>query len=266
MSSFFSRSSQHSTTIIIYKTCCRSAARTCCYNPLTLDPHPYDQILFVLLKESLQRQRLEIAYATNQGVIVSLCPLHSITVLWMICFTSWNDDADRDNADRRQIQVSCDMTAWDTINGKLWGRSSYRFDSIPEAFPHLKMHVWQLHVCFLCLFKTTLMNSMDCTVKIYMMNFEGCGRYYRNISHFLTWAVGTMKTSDRVDVNPWRAKHEKRSTTRAMQYSVWKHVPDIMKIRLSYHQPHISIITGLQEPRKVGGNNLCQHTYHQLRS
>jgi len=33
------------------------------------------------------------------------------------------------------------MTAWDTINGKLWGPSSYRFDTIPEAFPHLKMHV-----------------------------------------------------------------------------------------------------------------------------
>jgi len=46
------------------------------------------------------------------------------------------------------------------------------------------------------------MNSMDCTVKTDMMNFERCGRYYSNISHFLIGAEGTMKTSDRIDVNP----------------------------------------------------------------
>lgn len=45
------------------------------------------------------------------------------------------------------------------------------------------------------------MNSMDCTAKIDMMNFKGCGRYYPNISHFLIGAEETMKTSDRIDVN-----------------------------------------------------------------
>jgi hypothetical protein len=45
------------------------------------------------------------------------------------------------------------------------------------------------------------MNSMDCTLKI-DMNFEGSGKYYPNISHFLIGAEGTMKTSDRIDVNP----------------------------------------------------------------
>lgn len=70
-----------------------------------------------------------------------------------------------------------------------------------------------------------------------MMNFEGSGRHYPNISHL--GAKGTMKTSDRIDVNPWPAKHETRTTTSAMQHSVWIYVPAVMKIRLSYHQPHI---------------------------
>jgi hypothetical protein len=43
---------------------------------------------------------------------------------------------------------------------------------------------------------------MDCTAKIDMMNCEGYGRYYPNISHFLIGAEGTMKTPDRIDVNP----------------------------------------------------------------
>jgi hypothetical protein len=64
------------------------------------------------------------------------------------------------------------------------------------------------------------MNSMDCTVKIDMMNFEVCGRYYPNISHFLIGAEGTMQTSDRIDEIPWSAKHEKRSTTRTTLHSV----------------------------------------------
>jgi len=46
------------------------------------------------------------------------------------------------------------------------------------------------------------MNSMDCTVKIDMMDFERCGRYYPNILHFLIGAEGTMKTSDRINVKP----------------------------------------------------------------
>jgi len=53
------------------------------------------------------------------------------------------------------------------------------------------------------------MNSTDCTVKIDIMNFERCRKYYPNISHFLIGAEGTMKTSDRIDVNPWAAKQEK---------------------------------------------------------
>jgi hypothetical protein len=87
---------------------------------------------------------------------------------------------------------------------------------------------------------------MDYTVKIDMMNIEGCGRYYPNIFHLLTGAEETMKTSNRLDINPQCAKHETRATTTTMQHSVWKYVPDSIKIR-SHHviSPMFQILQSL---------------------